>query len=201
MTMKGTHRFLMGLAFGTGLLLLPGRAAAQATGLDVEKLEVGQKAPNFAMKQMGKADYAFSRDYFGELRTEAKLKGLSPRTVVLSFFASWCHPCGEEMPVLTRIAKENAGKDLQVFFVNLGEEDATVQAWLQKHPEISGTVLMDPYAQTTKVYGVDALPRTIIIDPAGTVRYIERGFETEGYYTEISEALKKVLSGGGPSGD
>lgn len=199
--MNRTSRFLMGLAFGAGLLLLPGRAAAQATGLEVESLGVGQKAPTFAMKQMGKADYAFSRDYFGELRTEAKMKGLTPKTVVLSFFASWCHPCGEEMPVLTRIAKENAGKDLQVFFVNLGEEDATVQTWLQKHPEISGTVLMDPYAQTTKVYGVDALPRTIIIDSEGTVRYIERGFETEGYYTKITEALGKVLAGGDPSGE
>jgi len=44
---------------------------------------------------------------------------------------------------------------------------------------------------------VDALPRTIIIDKEGVVRYIERGFETEGYRGKVEAALESVLGGGG----
>ncbi len=175
------------------IAVTPAAAAAQPTGLDVESLEVGQEAPVFVMKEMGSTDYVFSRDYFGELRQEARMKGLEPRIVILSFFATWCKPCGEEMPELSRIAEENADRGVEVLFVNLGDTDQKVVDWLEEHPGIEGKILMDPFAETTKRYGVDALPRTIIIDKDGTVRFIEHGFNTEGYRERVSMALEEVL--------
>lgn len=193
--MRARSFFIVWMAAG-GIAATASAAGAQPTGLEVESLEVGQQAPVFVMKEMGTTDYVFSRDYFGELRQEARMKGLEPRTVILSFFATWCKPCGEEMPALSRIAEENTDRGVEVLFVNLGDTDETVRSWLQQHPGIEGKILMDPFAENTKRYGVDALPRTIIIDSTGTVRFIERGFETEGYREKVTGALEDVLGPG-----
>jgi thiol-disulfide isomerase/thioredoxin len=176
-------------------VLLPGAVRAQATGLEVQELNVGQPAPVFVMKKAGSADFVFLRDYAGELRQSAVLSGAEPRIVVLSFFASWCKPCAEEMPELTTIGKAWADRDVQVFFVNLNEQDSVVLEWMAQHPGIEGTVLMDPYAENAVKYGVDALPRTIIIDREGVVRFIERGFSPEGYRQKVETALREVTGG------
>jgi thiol-disulfide isomerase/thioredoxin len=181
---------LTGIIAGT-----PGQAKAQATGLEVDSLVVGDQAPTFVMKQMGELGYVFLRDYAGDLRQTAVLDGKTPKIVVLSFFASWCKPCAEEMPELALIAKEYEQREVRVFFVDLNEEESVVAAWLLEHPEIEGTVLMDPYAQNAIKYGVDALPRTIVIGRDGVVKFIERGFNTEGYHRRVTAALEQLLGG------
>lgn len=176
-------------------VLLPTAAWGQATGLEVEQLNVGDPAPIFVMKKAGSADFVFLRDYAGEMRQSAILKGMEPQIVVLSFFASWCKPCAEEMPELVAIGKAWADREVQVFFVNLTEQDAAVLEWLSGHPEVEGTVLMDPYAEYAVKYGVDALPRTIIIGKEGIVRFIERGFSPEGYSLKVEAALREITGG------
>jgi thiol-disulfide isomerase/thioredoxin len=177
-------------------LALPVTAGAQATGLDVNDLNVGDEAPTFVMKEMGTTEFIFLRDMAGELRQSAVLEGATPKVVVLSFFASWCKPCAEEMPHLSAIAERYAERDVRVFFVNLSETDGTVERWLAENPNIKGMILMDPYAENAIKYGVEALPRTIVIGKEGVVRYIERGFETEGYQEKVEDALDSVLGGG-----
>ena|GEM_PF-2269673 len=174
----------------------PAGAQDQPVGLEVDSLWVGQEAPLFGMRKMGTTDFVFLRDFAGELRTEARLRGDTPKAVVISFFASWCKPCPNEMAELTRISKEYEGREIVFFFVNFGESDQVAADWLARHPEIQGTVLMDQFLVTAKKYGAAVLPRTVIIDKNRTVRFIEHGFDEAHYRTDLIRAIEEVLSRG-----
>lgn len=160
--------------------------AQEQQGFEVDPLAVGDKAPTFVMKKNGTTDYVFLRDYAGELRQTAVFRGDTQKVVVLSFFASWCKPCQKEAPVLADIARGFEGQDVQLFFVNWGDSDRVAAEWLQTRG-VEATCLMDPFGANAKKFGVDTLPRTIIIDQQGFVQLIERGFseENEAHYREV----------------
>ncbi len=176
------------------MVSMPVSGQDQPVGLQVDSLAVGDEAPLWGMRRMGTASYVFLRDFAGELRTEARLRGVSQKNVVLSFFASWCKPCPNEMAMLTRIAREYEGRDVVFFFINFAETDQVTEAWLAKHPDIQGDVLMDSFMVTAKKYGAAILPRTIIIDKNRVVRFIEQGFVEERYWEEITGAIDMVLA-------
>ncbi len=176
------------------MVSMPVSGQDQPVGLQVDSLAVGDEAPLWGMRRMGTASYVFLRDFAGELRTEARLRGVSQKNVVLSFFASWCKPCPNEMTMLTRIAREYEGRDVVFFFINFAETDQVTEAWLAKHPDIQGDVLMDSFMVTAKKYGAAILPRTIIIDKNRVVRFIEQGFVEERYWEEITGAIDMVLA-------
>ncbi|MFC1628278.1 TlpA family protein disulfide reductase [Gemmatimonadota bacterium] len=161
-------------------------AAQDPQGFEVDPLAVGDKAPTFVMKKNGTTDYVFLRDFAGDLRQTAVFRGDTQKVVILSFFASWCKPCQKEAPVLAEIVNSYAGQDVQLFFVNWGDPDNVAAEWLQTYG-VEATCLMDPFGANAKKFGVEALPRTIIIDKQGYVQLIERGFseENEAHYREL----------------
>lgn len=173
---------------------MPVSGQDQPVGLQVDSLAVGDEAPLWGMRRMGTTRFVFLRDYAGELRTEARLRGASQKNVVLSFFASWCKPCPNEMAMLTRIAREYEGRDVVFYFINFAETDQVAAAWMAKHPDIQGEVLMDSFLVTAKKYGAAILPRTLIIDKNRVVRFIEQGFVEEHYWEKLTSALDMVLA-------
>ena len=176
------------------MVTMPVSGQDQPVGLQVDSLAVGDEAPLWGMRRMGTTSFVFLRDFAGELRTEARLRGVSHKNVVLSFFASWCKPCPNEMAMLTRIAEEYEGRDVVFFFINFAETDQAAEAWLAKHPDIKGVILMDSFLVTSKKYGAAILPRTVIIDKNRVVRFIEQGFVEEHYWEEITSAIDMVLA-------
>jgi thiol-disulfide isomerase/thioredoxin len=178
---------------------VPVSAQDQPVGLQVDSLAVGDEAPLWGMRRMGTADFVFLRDFAGELRTEARLRGESQKNVVLSFFASWCKPCPDEMAMLTQIAREYEGREIVFFFINFAETDQTAEEWLSRHPDIEGDILMDSFLVTAKKYGAAILPRTIIIDKNRIVRFIEQGFDEEHYRADITGAIDMLLAEDAPA--
>jgi cytochrome c biogenesis protein CcmG, thiol:disulfide interchange protein DsbE len=98
----------------------------------------------------------------GTLRSE-DLRGAP---VVVNFWATWCVPCREEMPLLDRLAEEHAGQDITVVAVNFGEPDEI---------PVRFPVALDPKGDVTRSYQVPVLPMTFFIDGAGVVQYRRLG--------------------------
>ena len=184
----GLKRYSTAIALALIMVLCAGVSAQEQElqGFEVDPLAVGDKAPTFVMKKNSTTDYVFLRDYAGELRQTAVFRGDPKNVVILSFFASWCKPCQKEAPVLADIARGFEGQDVQLFFVNWGDSDRVAAEWLQTRG-VEATCLMDPFGANAKKFGVDTLPRTIIIDQQGFVQLIERGFseENEAHYREV----------------
>ena len=95
--------------------------------------------------------------------------------VMINFWASWCGPCRQEMPLLDSIYKQYKDMGFTLLGVNVEPDAHNADAWL-KHTPVSYPILLDPKSQVSQLYQVQAMPTTVIIDRNGIVRYVHNGY-------------------------
>jgi cytochrome c biogenesis protein CcmG/thiol:disulfide interchange protein DsbE len=100
--------------------------------------------------------------------SKIKLSDLRGKPVVLNFWATWCPPCREEMPMLQNYSKKLDGK---VAFVglNYGEDPVTVQKFITPL-KINFPIWLDPNGKISNLYYVADYPNTFFIDSEGVLR-------------------------------
>jgi thiol-disulfide isomerase/thioredoxin len=113
-----------------------------------------------------------SRDMPSLVLTE--LNGSAPRTlaeaargrpVVVNLWASWCGPCREEMPLLA--AAQQRESAVGFLFVNQGETDSAVRAYLTGQGLTLDDVLLDIGSTLGTAVGSRGLPTTLFYDAQG----------------------------------
>ena len=87
------------------------------------------------------------------------------KPTVVNLWASWCPPCRREMPALQRA--QAANPDVNVVFVNQGEEPGVIAAYLDRNGLALGNVLVDPQSRVGAALGYGALPTTLFFDAQG----------------------------------
>ena len=158
---------------------------------DIKSLSVGSIAPTFYLQDL-EGNEIFLSELVGKPLVQLRKKN-TQRTVILSFFATWCVPCKDELPELERIYNENLNSNLSVFLIDVQENEEKVGEFL-KSLNISLPVLMDKYGITAEKYGVVSLPMLFIIDKDGIIRFISREFKgAEEFREKISEILSRLL--------
>jgi thiol-disulfide isomerase/thioredoxin len=125
--------------------------------------EVGERAPSCQVQGL---------DGSGPL----DLAGRSGKVVYIDFWASWCGPCAESFPFLDQLHKELRSKGFEVLGVNLDENAADAQAFLRKRP-VGFTLVSDAGGRCPRVYGVQAMPSSYLVDRQGVIRQVHRGFK------------------------
>lgn len=107
-------------------------------------------------------------DRDGKTRTLAEFRG---RPVLVNFWASWCGPCVEEMPLLDRFAAEQGANGLQVLGIAL-DDAAEVEAFLEEFPVAFPIVLDTPGPRDSSVQlgnRRSVLPYSVLLDADGRV--------------------------------
>jgi len=130
--------------------------AATCTRVQTEEdVLVGQKAPEFTLPD-----------------TEGRPVSLSHfqgKVVVLDFWASWCAPCIQELPVFQELHNQYRDKGFEVLGINLSDENPNVAGFL-RDKKISYTNLIGN-DRVQDLYGpITGFPTTLIIDRQGTIR-------------------------------
>lgn len=92
---------------------------------------------------------------------------LSGKVVVIEFWATWCGPCVAAIPHLNELARKFQNRGLQIISVS-DEEATTVEKFLAKRP-IEGWVGLDTVGSILNAYGVQARPRTALVDARGNL--------------------------------
>lgn len=105
----------------------------------------------------------------------ASLKG---KVVLLDFWASWCAPCKEEMPVLERLHKRYGKEGLVIVGVSVDREAPNVGEFL-KQTKVSFTIVHDKEHAVADRFKPPRMPSSYIVDRAGVVRHVHGGFKPE----------------------
>jgi cytochrome c biogenesis protein CcmG, thiol:disulfide interchange protein DsbE len=158
---------LLSLAIPAGVLALivthqangststPTAPSTSVAAIDTRKARVGTPAPDFTLQSTA-----------GKRITLSTLRG---RPVVIAFFASWCHPCEEELPVLQRFQQEDTGR-LSVIGVSYQDLPSDTTAFVQRLRVTFPALLDDPAGPVAQRYGVRGIPQTVFVDARGVVR-------------------------------
>ena len=105
--------------------------------------------------------------------------------VLVDFWASWCKPCRQGMPILQEIAKSNPNLKVIGIAVSDKEEDAVSAI---KEMKITWPVLLDQPAASAQAYGLSAIPAMILFSPDGTI--LQRDFRVEDLASILENSMK-----------
>lgn len=107
---------------------------------------------------------------------------------ILTFGASWCHPCREEYPRLERIRMQTP--DLKIIGV-LEEDSPRIMQRFMREVGANWPVLDDNDGVAAAKYGVDGLPVTFFIDRSGTVTERITGLMSE---ADLAKYVRRIMS-------
>ena len=133
-------------------------------------------APQFTLAAKGGPDVSL-----------AQYKG---QVVMLNFWASWCGPCRQEMPLLESIYRKYNRMGFTMIGVNVEPDSKSADEWLKATP-VSFPILYDRDSKVSKLYNVAGMPSTVIIDRHGNLRKLHRGYQPgdENEYLDSIRAL------------
>ena len=152
------------------------------------ELKVGDPAPTFYIRTLEEKNFFMSDT----------LKHDKP--IILSFFATWCVPCREEIPVLDSVRQEFP--DMKFYLVDVSGlntngkamiEDSLMVAKMINFLKVDILVLMDIYGKTAEKYAVKELPTLVVIDPNGIISYMHSGYK-QGDENELISILNGYVN-------
>jgi peroxiredoxin len=120
-----------------------------------------------------------------------KLSELRGDVVMVNFWASWCGPCRQEMPLLEQLYGRYQGMGFTLLGVNVDEEPEAADKMLKEIP-VTFPVLYDPTNKVSKQYQVKAMPSTFMVDRDGNIRYLHKGYKP-GYEEEYQQQIRSLL--------
>ena len=164
---------------GFGFLCFSGFALAFTSSIAVGAgPEIGDQAPEIELEGLAQAPA-------GSVATMEALRG---KVVVIEFWATWCVPCIAAFPHLNELVEHYEDSNDIVFIAITNESQETAAKVLDKNP-LQTWHGFDTDGSIWKSYGVNAIPRTIIIGKDGRVA-------ADTYPTRVSvEVLDQIRDG------
>jgi peroxiredoxin len=123
---------------------------------------------------------------------KVRLADLKGEVVMINFWASWCGPCRQEMPLLGQLQSKYEPLGFTLLGVNVEPDSQAALAWLKDVP-VSFPILFDTANAVAGRFGVEGMPSTVFVDRSGNVRYVHRGYKPgdESKYADVIRSLVK----------
>ncbi len=102
------------------------------------------------------------------------LQSATGQVVLVNFWATWCGPCVEEIPSLSRLVERMKGKPFKVVAVNIGESTEDIKQFVKSIP-VNFDILLDKNGQAVRDWKVYAYPSNYLLDKNGQIQFAYRG--------------------------
>ena len=155
-----------------GLVLIV-LAAASLASSEME----GQLAPDFALRSNSGENIRLS-EYRGNV-------------VMINFWATWCGPCRQEMPLLDELYGRYERVGFNLLGVNIDDDSSRAMRMVEELG-VHFPVLFDERKEVSRLYKVEAMPATILVDREGNVRHVHHGYKP-GYEEMYLDQIRALL--------
>lgn len=109
---------------------------------------------------------------------------------VINYWATWCPPCVEEMPIFSRLQERFAAQGVQ--FVGIGmDETEKMQAFVQKTPVSYPLLVGATNPNGNPAFTLRGMPYTVVVDRDGKVAFSMYGGLKE---SELESVLRRLSS-------
>lgn len=122
-----------------------------------------------------------------------KLSQYRGKVLYLDFWASWCGPCKQSFPWMNAMQAKYGAKGLQVLAINLDTKREDARKFLLGNPA-AFELAYDAQGHTPRLYNVKTMPSSYVIDRAGKVAAVHRGFAPEDS-ASLEQSVKLALEG------
>ncbi|MEO7118875.1 MAG: TlpA disulfide reductase family protein [Candidatus Limnocylindrales bacterium] len=140
-------------------------------------LNVGDRAPGLQLFQLGG----------GEIDTSA----LAGQPLWINFMASWCPPCRDELPQMA-LLQAQLGESMTIIVVDVGEDEATVSAFMDSL-EVDLPTGLDVDSAAQRTWGAYALPVHYWVDANGRIGgFLYGGSDREQFIDGIHTVLPDI---------
>lgn len=113
------------------------------------------------------------------------------RVVLMNFWATWCGPCRQEMPLLNQLHQKYQAAGLTLLGINV-DDDSRQALNVAGKLGLGFPVLLDEDKRVSKLYDLSSMPSTLLIDRDGRLRFTHRGYQT-GYELTYEKQIRELL--------
>jgi cytochrome c biogenesis protein CcmG/thiol:disulfide interchange protein DsbE len=154
-----------------GLLAYGVASQGSDTALDAAVAE-GKRppAPDASLPRLGEESTGTVDDYRGKV-------------VLVNFWASWCPPCTDELPLLQRTQQTMNGHGATVLGINTRDAREKALAFVDRY-ELTFPSLRDGSGDFAEKWGLTGYPESFLLDAEGRVVALKRGPLTQGWIDE-----------------
>ncbi len=120
-----------------------------------------------------------------------QLSSLKGNVVLINFWATWCAPCRQEMPLLDAIYQKYNHVGFEMLGINVENDAKGAERYLTETP-VTFPILFDPTGKVSKQYNVKAMPSTVLVDRQGNVRHVHFGYKP-GYENDYQDQIRALV--------
>ncbi|MBX7196453.1 MAG: TlpA family protein disulfide reductase [Sandaracinaceae bacterium] len=146
-----------------GLAATPAAVSSLLTPSIAQALAAGARAPEIGLGHVANGS------------GQVQLSGLRGQVFIVDFWASWCAPCADEMPVLERLYNQHHAAGFTVIGVSQDSAASNVQQFLRRI-HVSFPIVLDEGHSVAGRYSPPRMPTSFIVDRRGIVRHVHAGF-------------------------
>ena len=140
-------------------------------------IAVSATAPDFTLRSMGGPNL--------------RLQEQRGQVVMINFWATWCGPCRQEMPHLTRLYDKYRSAGFVMLGVNV-DDDARRATDLATQLGLKFPVLLDTDKAVSRLYELGTMPASVLVDRNGRVRFVHNGY-VAGYEDLYEKQIRELL--------